>query len=252
MDCIDEAHQLFEAEYLNNLRQVKLIAEELEPTVYCTLAKYVDDMPALDSSGSILMHVVRLLKNREENLDKIYKLIAGGGCSRNETNIDLILDASIMTYELTLLKLELTADDRKHMLVSLINGSYESTLRAIKFITKNYLTIDKLYQSSTQRWTDVFNALGQHTVTAELLDLYDQFIKTYDEFGTFKPDVRELAITNYNKSVKNVEWSKTYLPQIEDWLIKNVNDGGNGASMEHLSFIILTFAGALVLRNIWL
>lgn len=227
-----------------------MIEEELEPIVYCTLAKYVDTIPELESSGSIFMHATRLFNNREANLEKIYKLITAGGCTTNNTNIDMMLDVTIMGYELTLFKIELTADDRKHLIVSLINGSYESTLRAIQFITTNYLSLNRYFESSVKRWTDVFNALGQHTVTPELLDLYDQFIKKNDQFGGLATGIREACYENFEKAKKNVEWRQANVPQIEGWLMRNIADvEDDGASAIQLSYAAVILAVAIILQN---
>lgn len=252
-DCIIEASELFSKEYLSET-EVEFILEELEPTVYCSVNKYSDKYAEVIDIGSIITHLRLLMVEREANLDKIYRLITGFGCSRNEISIQNVLDVTILGDELQLVNIVLEPADRKHIILSIITGSYVGSKLALQFITENFLALDSVLEQSLGLWTEIFSALGQRIFTEELIVLYDEFIAKYDEFSTFRASLREVIVAHGEVATKNVEYFDKYAPDAEKWLEDNVKlprDTG-GASIMELSSTIGAIIIAVVARNLFM
>lgn len=154
-ECVAEANSLVMSMILDNVP----IYEEIQPLVFCTVAKHSTDD---DSIMNLLMdHLTILMFSGRTEIDLIYRIITGLGCS---TNGDIIKQYLELTTEFADQQLvDIRPEDRQHIFKAIVSGSYIGTKLGLEHMFLRYQRMSAMFSSMPE----VFSTIGPRIVSDE-------------------------------------------------------------------------------------
>lgn len=159
-ECVAEANSLVTSMISNNVP----IYEEIQPLVFCTVAKHSTDD---DSILNLLMeHLTILMFTGRNQIDLIYRIITGLGCSTNENVLNQYLVLTTENFEDQQI-VDIRPEDRQHIFKAIVTGSYIGTKLGLEHMLNRYQRMNFMYSSMP----DIFSTLGPRIVSDELVAL---------------------------------------------------------------------------------
>uniref|UniRef100_A0A336M823 CSON013169 protein n=1 Tax=Culicoides sonorensis TaxID=179676 RepID=A0A336M823_CULSO len=245
--CVNET-----MEYVEDLRNnsFNVVFPEMIPIMACTVFKF--DYKVLDilldylqtpANESVEEKGVDLLKSI--NLSDVFLdgIIDTLGCSRNESSLRTTLDLSIIPAK----KIDFTISrpTRRKLFETVVKGSHMGTVMGLKFIKEHYLAMNQRYDNMAL----VFQFLKGYILTEELLEMYTEVVRIYE--AKFYPESVKLAAYETMEASKiDVEWTNTYVNDIESWLSDNDYNGtttekpNNGNNLKtHIGLLFYSIIG---------
>lgn len=232
-ECVSEANSLLKSMISDGVS----IYEEIQPLVFCSVAKHATDD---DSTLNLLMeHLTKLMFAGRGEIDLIYRIITGLGCSTNEDVLNQYLEFSTTNFEdlPNDLTIDLRAEDRQHIFKAIVTGSYIGTKLGLTHMLNRYQRMNFMFSSMPE----IFSTLGPRIVSKELVFLLNSIF--HENTDVNMPEMPAATLTAANAAIEtgadNMVWLEREAVEINKWLHDNVDETG-AASTVYLSSIAMS------------
>lgn len=229
-ECVAEANSLVNSMISDNVP----IYEEIQPLVFCTVAKHAN----VDSSAMNLLmeHLTTLMFTGRDQVDLMYRIITGLGCSTNEDVLNQYLELTTTNFEDLPITIDIRPEDRQHIFKAIVTGSYNGTKLGLTHMWNRYQRMNFMFSSMPE----IFSTLGPRIVSKELVSLLNSIYheNTDVNMPAMPPATLAAAVAAIATGAENMVWLEREAVEINNWLFDNVDETG-AASTVYLSSVAM-------------
>uniref|UniRef100_A0A1L8E238 Aminopeptidase n=1 Tax=Nyssomyia neivai TaxID=330878 RepID=A0A1L8E238_9DIPT len=218
--------------------QMQGIPDQIQPTVFCTVAKHLSDT---DLVNSLIVRINQIfLTGRDAHEAILMRIIDGVGCSTNTSTIQNFLSMSIIHIPIE--GIDVRGSDRNRIFRSVASGSYHGTKMALELILNNFLEVENRFESINT----AVRGLSQYIVTDELLNILEEIVRVHS--ARMSPTLLATCNNEIASAKRNVAWVNHFQGRINTWLQTNVEipNGDTGHRLSAISLLSLLIIVLLI------